>query len=442
VNAAPSSIAPWAAEEAHDTGAVDAERPVFARPSELSYAHESGVAWFGPWEDEADGTSIATRRYARALASGGVAVSVAAGRGYVTDEHGARCLATEGMIAPAVRAEMRDLRETKLKTTSLLISHFVPTIDVARRILYPGQTLYRDAAVAAAMHKYRVALIVLERDRVSPQLASYLRRFAAVWVPCHANARALVRSGVPEDQIAVIPHPYPANHILRAVGETRTPPDAKAYVFYNIAKWEPRKNNHVLLGAFLRAFTPSDHAMMVVKTSAYGRWEGYPEGPAASLCQWLDEDEQVRANGWTKANVSGRLKITTARLSDDEIAQIHALGHCYVSPSHGEAWDMPAFDAVVARARLIHVGFGGSEDYAPASTIPIGFGMVPAHTGYGWGDACWAGCTIDPLVDAMRTAYAERRLGDPIDLDGFSYESVGNIMRTHIERILTKARQA
>lgn len=428
-------LKPWVASS-EDDGMVG-DQPVFAAPSKVAVRHEHAVQWAGPWEEATDGTAQATRRYAASLAAAGVPVLLRAGRGWITDETGARVMATEATLDPTVKSEVALLRQTTAREVSAIVSHFIPTPESARAILYPGRSQFIDTATVEKTHAMRIALIVLERDRVSPQLARYLSRFAAVIVPCYRNALALVNSDVPREKIHVVEHPYPENSIIRTIGFERMRPGPGPFVFYSIAKWEPRKSTHEAIGAFLRSFRPEEQAMFAIKTSEFGRWDGYPDGPVSSVREWLRDPEVAKA-GWTIANVSTRLRITTERLSEDEIAQMHAIGHCYVSASHGEAWDMPAFDATVARARLVHVGFGGSEHYAAPNAISVADSdpCVPCHRGYGWGDALWANVSVDRIGEAMRKAFLERQAGDAIDLAPYSFEAIGKKLRKVVSGVV------
>jgi glycosyltransferase involved in cell wall biosynthesis len=265
-----------------------------------------------------------------------------------------------------------------------------------------------------------------ERTTVSRELIEILNRVAQVWVPCVRNFDAFERSGMDPKKLAVIPCPYdPPTHLPSQIPAPRgseTVPDGKR--FYSIGKWEPRKAYHGLIGAFLQAYSPSDRASLYIKTSPWSTWDGYPT-PTASLRHWMER----MTDRWTPALIEQRVRVTTSRLGADALNDVHRQNNIYVSASHGEAWDLPAFDAMAAGNTLVHVGYGGTEEYAMGlNVVPWFYG--PVHPDYGWEpEAEWAEYTEEHLVQALRRATAPtRRLHPPWFSRQYSHEAVGKRM--------------
>jgi hypothetical protein len=108
----------------------------------------------------------------------------------------------------------------------------------------------------------------------------------------------------------------------------------------------------------------------------------------------------------------------------------------FVSASHGEGFDLPAFDAVQAGSRLVHVGFGGSEDFAPEGAISIPWGREPCDPHYAWGrEAQWASVRWQDVGAAMARAVDERQRGAATDLSPYRKRTVGQQMRRLIEEL-------
>jgi hypothetical protein len=194
------------------------------------------------------------------------------------------------------------------------------------------------------------------------------------------------------------------------------------------------KGYDALIGAFLLAFTPKDRVSLFIKTSPWARWEGYPT-PDESLARWMADVRVART--WSPTQIARQLRIISERLPEGKLRDIHRQNNIYVSCSHGEAWDLPAFDAVAAGSSLVHVGYGGSEDYAPAGSVRIPWNpwkLAPVHPGYGWEpNAKWAEYELDDLVEALRLAEAPKRRVQPPELYGrFGMSQVGALMRGHI----------
>ncbi len=268
-----------------------------------------------------------------------------------------------------------------------------------------------------------------ERDRVANDMVELLNGLREVWVPCEANRLAFERSGVA--RVFVIPCPYqPSAGSPSALALPRSPGEVPTERrFYHIGKWEPRKDQAMLLRAFLRAFTPKDRATLTIKTSEWGSWENYAS--IADAKRECAQDPIIRGNGWTGESLRRTVQVIDGRLSSADLMLLHKRNNIYVNASHGEAWDLPAFDAKCAGNRLVHVGYGGSEDYAEPGDVTVDSEMGPVHPGYGWEpDAQWAVYELDALVEALRAACPhEERVHPPTYYNRFSRFAVG--MKMH-----------
>lgn len=412
--------------------------PALPRPGDAPL-EPWGVDWYGPWEDAFDGSGAATRLHAVALDRAGVPVRLVPSGLVGVGGDGEGAVRTDAQIDPGVMAEVDPLRHTRFEKSAAIISHLVPSIDRLRATLYPSQSHIWDPEGAERIQDKRILMSVWERDRCPPGYGPLLARFGQHWVPCQRNKRLLVAAGVPEERVRVIPHPLPTYSPLPAIGRAKkAPKPGEPYRFYSIGKWEPRKNQHGLLGAFLMAFLPGDLVTLAMKTSKYGRYTGYPSSPTESVQQHLARPE-VRERGWTSATFARHVRLVVDKVAQVELWSWHQAGHCYVSASHGEAFDMPAFDAALAGSRLIHVGFGGSEDWAPPGSLrawsEVHDGLEPCHSIYRWGSAFWAKVSEEQMSMALSKACADRRLGQAFDASPYAPSAVGALMRAGIEAL-------
>src|SRR6185436_1924412 len=238
-------------------------------------------------------------------------------------------------------------------------------------------------------------------------------------------------------KIRIVPPAFIPNTALAYLSlHHPTPPQTQA--FYTIGKWEPRKDHHRLIGAFLREFKPTETASLFVKTTPFGEWQDYPATPGASMAFWL-RDPLVKANGWTLENYRSRVRIHTELFSEEKIETLHRLSSIYVSPSHAEGWDYPAFDALLAGNELVHVGCGGSEDYAPPSTLWVPYQLGPVHPGYvqmlNWHpESEWAEYSIEALSRTLRQAQPpeRRNLQRSHALHRYSAPRIGELMKRSV----------
>ena len=379
---------------------------------------DMGIAYHGPWKFFGDGMGRHTREQVKALATTGLPVRL-------------QSIGQPKFLNEELEDEVRIveyLERVSFSHTALAVKQFVfHSLPFLREQICPASL--REHANATDVGKHTIIYTSWERDRVYPQIIDELKTVAQVWVPCQANKKAFVDSGMPSDQVRVMPYPYdPAACTIAAPrGSDLVPSDRR---FYHIGKWEPRKNQHQLLGAFLIAFSPKDRAALTIKTSGFGStWTGYPT-VEESVEFWLD-DSRVKDRGWTEKDLNRLVRIIDKRLSDADIQELHKRNNIYISSGLGEAWDIPAFDAKLAGNRLVYVGFGGSEDYALPEDVQIKHGMGPVHSQYDWEpDAKWAKVATEDFAAALSEAKPpEERITPPDYCRRFSYQAVGARMR-------------
>lgn len=343
--------------------------------------------------------------------------------------HGdAYMIAGDDVLIPSVFEQVKDLRRATLGIVAIGVYQAVLTSgDSLVKLLLPGYARL-DPEYGEKVLRSSIVYTPWERDRVGAPLVSVLARVGQVWVQCARNRDAFVQSGVPAARVRIVPNAYdPTSAVCRIPTERPIPPSGRRY--YIIAKDEPRKNIHGLLGAFLRAFRPMGSASLTIKTSPFGSFKDHPT-LEQSVYQWL-EDGVVRANGWSKATLPTRVRIDQRLLTDDQIAHLHAINNIYVSSGFAEGWDYPAFDARCAGNRLVYVGFGGPEEYADGDNDErIRWTEGPVHPGYGWEqEARWASYDVDELARALKAAEPPTRRAPPMGFERFQAPAVGELMR-------------
>jgi glycosyltransferase involved in cell wall biosynthesis len=350
-----------------------------------------GIAYVADWQNHFSGMGHHARQQVDALAMTGLPLRL------VSLAH--RALFTEDRH-PDVRY-LEYLEGVTSTRTLLSIKHLIlDSASQLRSVICPRTAGVSDDLISLV---YRNTIIYTswERSTVPSDIVEVLRLVGQVWVPCERNAQVFRGAGL--SNVVVIPYPFnPATCTIAAPRGREEVPAGRRY--YNIGKWEPRKNQHRLIGAFLLAHTPQDRASLFIKTTKFGgNWANYPNY-TDSVDFWLN-DPVVKERGWTSKSVDRLVRIVPDVVDEAEIQKIHATNNIYVSPSAGEAWDIPAFDAKCAGNRLVHVGYGGSEDYAAPGDIQTPSRLVPVHPEYGWEEeAQWASCTVEELASAMLAA--------------------------------------
>ena len=124
--------------------------------------------------------------------------------------------------------------------------------------------------------------------------------------------------------------------------------------------------------------------------------------------------------------------------------RLHATCDCFVSPSFGEAWGIPVFDAMAMGKTPICTLTGGPKDYledcgwlVDSNKEPC-FGMIDSFVEMYTGNEKWDRIDLESLRKSMRDAYtnSENRLKKADDGINRAYEYSYREVGTHMKNIL------
>lgn len=239
-----------------------------------------------------------------------------------------------------------------------------------------------------------------------------------VWVINRASREAALRSGV-RAPVRVVPH------VIEEPETATSPPDYRPlpcpdrtkghFVFYSVGEFVKRKNVTGLVRAFDLEFSPEEPVELVLKTSVPG--EGDP-GRAKGMIQ--EAIKNSRAG--TRLKRFKEIHVVTQRLDRGQLAALHERCDCFVSASYGEAWQIPAAEAMAMGKTPIVPASTGFLDWAvPCCCHRVRtaeaecFGAVDALEGVYSSRENWRQPQTAWLRRAMRDAY--QRKVSPFCLD-------------------------
>jgi glycosyltransferase involved in cell wall biosynthesis len=389
--------------------------------------HEHGVLYQGDYQNESDGTSVAIRLHARALAEAGVPVLLKPFSGLVMTGKGVYEPLHVAGVPDTVREEIGALTTTSVSKLYPAIRHFVvhKPEDISNRVMRGATGGLDDPETLMKLRKATYGATVLysvwERDRISDAMVREMNRMGDNWVPCEQNAEMLVSCGV--ERVAVIPHPYDVSSQL--VKLTKRKP-MKTKRFYHIGRWEPRKNSTEILRAFFAAFRPGDDVHLTMKF--HGSWEGYE-----NINQVLEEITESFPE-WSREKIYKHMTPIEGHLRADQIVKLHFENNIYLAPSCGEAWCLPAFEAKVAGNAVIHTPYGGTADFCDDNDVALDYTMEDVPLTYGWpAGSRWGAPDIVQLVNVMQDCVAPSEYNRSLDFaNKFSMVAVGQLMRKRL----------
>jgi glycosyltransferase involved in cell wall biosynthesis len=276
---------------------------------------------------------------------------------------------------------------------------------------------------------------------ITPEIRAALQGFDHVfWPSAHGFQRAI---GLPNR--SVLPHAYNAFAFAprRPIPRTRT---SGPYRFYYVGAWNLRKNPAGLIRAFVSEFDAKEDVELVLQCAG-----------EVSRTEFL----VTLAMTGVPRDQAPLVGFQNRFASDAQIDALHSDGDCFVTATRGEAWNYPAFDALLHRRHVIAPLRMGHDDFlGGTSTAWIGGCSQPAMGDVLIADArpeqpdalnlqymgaqglngrgLWREPDLKGLATHMREAYANRTSNllvsyDPADL--FSYEVVGKKLRQTLEAL-------
>lgn len=274
------------------------------------------------------------------------------------------------------------------------------------------------------------AYTVWETDQLPRNWASLLQNVDLVLVPSEWNRRTFREGGV-KAPVEVVPHCLPF-----AMPPIAPSNDNEEFVFYSINVWSDRKALDLTLRAYRKAFRRDDPVRLILKTSSRHLSFRLPfTGLYPIPTHWLISRSRL-------GRQVPKLTALTELVSNAEIRELHAGGHCYVSLCRSEGWGMGAFDAAASGRPVIMTGYGGQCDFLPPdlaylvnySTVRTPWRMTKSFQAHHWAEP-----DVRHGAELMRHVFENRseaqRRG--LELAGLVRErfSSDSIARTFLDRL-------
>lgn len=188
--------------------------------------------------------------------------------------------------------------------------------------------------------------------------AQHLTLMDESWVSCRQMVEAAQNSHV-ACSLAVVPVPCDTAKYQKIYDPIELPRGDDVFRFYFIGEFSRRKNVTALLKAFHLEFRPTDKVQLVIKAHIPGYTTSQSERMIRETCSKVKSSLKIYRN----PEMYHDEVILTQRFTEQQIMRLHSTCDCFLMPSHGEAWCIPAFDAMAMGKTPICTNVGGPADF-------------------------------------------------------------------------------
>jgi glycosyltransferase involved in cell wall biosynthesis len=219
-----------------------------------------------------------------------------------------------------------------------------------------------------------------------------------VWVPSAWLKDCYVRSGIPEDQVVVVPNGVDGQ-VFRPEGERFPLRTGKTCKFLFLGGTIPRKGIDLLLDAYCRSFRAGDDVCLVIKAQGGGV---YGSGFAERL-------DRLRADD----PLAPEIEYRADNLTEPQIAALYRSCDVLVHPYRGEGFGLPIAEAMASGLPVLVTARGGAQDFTRedwAYLIPSRPFAIAAPEGF---TPTQAGFWLEEPDAAVLGALMRRAQADP-----------------------------
>lgn len=284
--------------------------------------------------------------------------------------------------------------------------------------------------------KKNIGYLILEHHGLKlTDWCRHINLMDELWVPSKETIEYAEEDGITKP-MHYVPHAFDFNvynNVYQKVPEL----SSKTFKFYFIGELHRRKHLASLLRAFHNEFHSNEPVDLVLKLGKAGASPEETLQETRTICQQVKETLRL----YSEPRMYKNEIIIANRLSDEDIYRIHCSCDCYVTSTYGEAFNMPAFDAMMFGNTPICTDCGAMRDYiehnrngmlVKAEKESI-IGLTEMFDGIGTGREWWWNINGLELQKSMRAVYQaagkiNKRLNREYSLERakkvFSYEAV------------------
>ncbi|MGE7906609.1 glycosyltransferase family 4 protein [Peribacillus sp. NPDC094092] len=220
--------------------------------------------------------------------------------------------------------------------------------------------------------RINIGMTMLECDSIPKHWVEKCNQMQKIWVPSTFNKGTFIQSGVQKEKISVIPIGVDTNHFNLNAKPLNLFNTEGRFVFVSNFEWVYRKGYDLLLKAFLEEFTFNDPVALVIKTYDGSNFDPNGDKFIKEIKEMINQMKIVNPP---------MINLITEGLDTESIPSYYGIGNCYIIPTRGEGWNLPALEAMACGLPVITTNWSAHLDFINQQNgylIPsLGLELIP-----------------------------------------------------------------
>lgn len=259
----------------------------------------------------------------------------------------------------------------------------------------------------------------------------YINMMDYAWVPTELNKSQSQNSGV-DIPIQVINHCLELDRYYNLEKTANVSELEGSYNFCFVGELSKRKNIPALLRAFYTEFHPTENVNLLLKLNSPGHNESECMNQFQILNRTIKDGLKIRS-------VYKDPIVITRHETQNDLLSIVSQCHCFISTSYGEAWCIPALEALALGLNVLYTAGTGTEEFCfnnhahpvKSKQTPC-FGSIDSLPEIYSSHDNWMDIDIQDLRFCMRNMFEQKNTKNRKDISksvlNFDYKVVGNKM--------------
>jgi protein O-GlcNAc transferase len=237
--------------------------------------------------------------------------------------------------------------------------------DVVLRIMFPYD--YRPSPKAPKTVVFTTSEKKVLEDSVIISGKKPLADNVYILTPSMYSKLGIMATGYPENRVIMVPHGVnpelfkSATKKEKAVLRAKYNIPANEFVFLNVSALSGNKSINMILEKFAEVQKQFVRCTLIIKSSK-------------TVYEWDLYEHYIKPMNLPESVTKKIINISNV-LTDEEMANLHRLSDCYVSPYTCEAFNIPAMEAMFCKNAVICTQGGPTDEFIPKEIMLF----VPAN---------------------------------------------------------------